>query len=435
MNAIMPANSSWIEWSACIVSASAAVVCYFKGRAWLIGGMLALVAAWLFGTAKGLLFPAIFGCIVFWFLWKAGDRWKWTGLALALGGSVAGLFLCWLFPLPEIPTLSGPCVIGTLTFEIAADGPAPALVVQAWYPAKEDKAAPLSPWLADPELAPRFPFHRIGKALARSRIGLDLSDFSMRYPVVFYEHSWTGNREENVAQVEDLASQGFVVIATDHPGQAGRVKYQDGRVMVTHLPNSFKLASEGEVVDFEKLAETCIEERIRDLVRVKQALSRGVPSPLAGRLILAKAGVFGFSFGGTCALRLCAVDPSFGAGANEDGMFLGNEKPRGPFLFFDEQMPGWLLKSASPHESPEDAQTRRSESRIREEMGKPDRFRVIMDGTLHPAFMDRIFTCRIPWLARVGTQPAAEVHRIITRQLSAFFKRELLLPVSAPVLR
>lgn len=431
----MSANGSWIEWIACLVAAPAMVACYFRGRAWLIYGMLVLVAGWLAGTAKGLLFPALLGCLLFWFLWQAGVRWKRAGLAVALGGIVAGGFLCWLFPLPEIPVLSGPYAVGTLTFELSAEGSSPALVVQAWYPAREDKDAPRTPWLADAELAPKFPFHRIGKALARSRTGLDLSDASARYPVVFYEHSWTGHREENVAQVEDLASQGFVVIAADHPRQAGRVKYQDGTVVLTHLQGSFKLASEGEVQDFEKLEEKCLGERIRDLARIKQALGDGVPGPLAGRLVLEQAGVFGFSFGGTCALRLCAQDPWFHAGANEDGMFLGNEKLRGPFLFFDEQIPGWLLKAASLHESPEDAETRRSESRIRDEMGKPERFRVIMDGTRHTAFMDRIFTCRIPWLAHVGTQPAAEVHRIITSQLAGFFKCELLLHSSAPIPR
>ncbi len=431
----MLVNSSWIEWIACLVAAAAAVACYFKGRKWLVCGMLALVIAWLVGTAKGLLAPALLGCLLFWIMWKPGGRWKWTGLAVALGGSLAALFLCWLFPLPEIPALSGPHAVGTLTFELPAEGSSPALVVQAWYPAKESQSAPLSPWLSDPETAPKFPFHRIGKALARSRIGPDLSDASARFPVVFYEHSWTGNREENVAQVEDLASQGFVVIATDHPGQSGRVKYQDGSVVVTRLPGLFKLATEGEVTDFEKLAEKCLGERIRDLTRVRQALLRGVPAPLAGRLALERAGVFGFSFGGSCALRLCAVDPSFRAGANEDGMFLGNEKPRGSFLFFDETIPGWLFKDAIPHESPEDAQTRRSESRIRAEMNKPDRFRVIMDGTLHSAFTDRIFTCRIPWLARVGTRPPEEIHRTITSQLGGFFKRELFPQETAPAPR
>ena len=73
--------------------------------------------------------------------------------------------------------------------------------------------------------------------------------------------------------------------------------------------------------------------------------------------------------------------------------------------------------------------------RIRRAMEKPDRFRVTLDGTLHPAFTDRIFTCRIPWLARVGTRPSAEVHQMISSQLGSFFTRELAQPGVDPGLR
>ena len=118
-------------------------------------------------------------------------------------------------------------------------------------------------------------------------------------------------------------------------------------------------------------------------------------------------------------------DPSFHAGANEDGFFLGNDNPTGPFLFFDGEMPGWLTKEAGPGEGAAEALTRRSEKRILSAMEKKDRFRVILDGTRHESFSDRIFLCQFPRLARVGTRPAAEVHHIITSRLGDFFKREL----------
>lgn len=425
IHSLIVASGSWFEWIVCFISAVAGTIAFWKGRRWLIVALLAIVAGWLLGTAKALLLPALIGILALWVLVHAQRRWKLAGLTLALGGSFASALLCWVFPLPDVPALSGPHAVGTLTFEIPAEGKSAALLVQVWYPAMKDKAALRTPWLADPALAPRFPFHRIGSAIANAQIALRPSEVSPRLPVIFYEHAWNGHKQENVAQVEDLASQGFVIVAMDHPGQAGRIRYGDGKVIMTHLPASFKLASESEVDDFEKLAEQCLDERIQDLARVRTAMARGAPAQLAGMLILERVGVFGFSFGGTSALRLCAVDPTFCAGANEDGMFLGNDSPGGPFLFFDEQMPGWLLKSASPTESAEDAQTRRSEERIRKAMKMPDRFRVILDGTLHPAFTDRIFTCRIPWLARVGKRPSMDVHRIITTQLRDFFKREL----------
>ena len=421
----MQINSSWPEWIACLAGAATAAIAFRHGRRWIALGLAVVMAGWFLGTAKGLLLPAASGNLALLLVLNSGKRWRRAGLAVALGGAMASAILCWLFPLPEVPPLSGPHAVGTLTFELPAGDQAPALMVQVWYPARANMDAPPARWLPDPGLAPRFPFHRIGNALARSRNGLELAETAGRFPVVFYEHSWTGHRAENVAQVEELASQGFVVIAVDHPGQAARVKYNNGPVVASRLPATLDLSTGEAAADFEKLAEQCLRARSENLGRVKQALGRGIPSRLAGRLVLGKTGVFGFSFGGTSALRLCALDPSFHAGANEDGFFLGNGNPPGPFLFFDEEMPGWLTKEAGPGEGAAEALTRRSEKRILSALEKKDRFRVILDGTRHESFSDRIFLCQFPRLARVGTRPAAEVHHIVTSRLGDFFKREL----------
>lgn len=299
-------------------------------------------------------------------------------------------------------------------------------MAQVWYPGRENNAAPRVRWLDDPALAPRFPFHRQASALATSRTGLEFAETPARFPVIFYEHAWNGSRQENVAQVEELASQGFVLIAVDHPGQAGRVRYLDRHVVTTRFAPSFQLLTESAVTDFENLLTKCLVERMDQLIRVKQSLAQGFPLRLAGKLDLARAGIFGFSFGGTSALHYCAGDTSFFAGADEDGMFLGDKDPTGAFLFFDEQLPAFLLKPAGPYEGPEDAETRRCEVRIRQAMANPGQSRVILAGTHHSAFTDRIFTCRIPWLARVGTRPTAEIHQVITRALTKFFKAALL---------
>lgn len=418
-------DNSWIEWSACGIAAVAGILSATRGRVWVLAGCLAIAGGWLAGTAQVLLLPALVGLCGCWWLQGRTGRWKKAGLVLALGGILASLLFCWIFPLPVVPALSGPYTTGTLRFELPADGAAPALLAQAWYPSKDDPAAPRAPWLMDPDLAPKFPFHRQRHAFARSRTGVEVSTASAKYPVVFYEHAWNGHIGENVAQAEDLASHGFVVIAVDHPGQAKRVKYADGTVFPTRLADSYELPTEKEVAGFENLMEKCLDQRIADLARIKKALADGVPDRLAGRMLLGKTGVFGFSFGGMTALRLCAVDPSFLAGANEDGMVVGDARPQGPFLFFDEEIPGWLLHEAGPRENAEDALTRRSEMRIRAAMDGGERYRVILNGTLHPAFTDRIFTCRIPLLARVGKRPSDEVHQVICRRLSAFFKREI----------
>jgi dienelactone hydrolase len=203
------------------------------------------------------------------------------------------------------------------------------------------------------------------------------------------------------------------------------VRYADGRVIPTKLPNTPDLSSEKAVYSFLKLAESCLEQRLADIARVKAALMKHAAPPLNRHLDLSRMGVFGFSFGGTCALRLCARDPSFVSGANEDGLFLFDDEPRGPFLFFDGEMPAWLLDAPGPNEDAGQNLIRKAEARIQQALHQPGRQRCIMDGTNHASFFDQIFQSRIPRLARAGHRPAAEVHRNLTDNLADFFYRTL----------
>lgn len=409
---------------ACVAAAMAAVLSIGRGRWWPLSGLATLAGGWIFGTATALLSPAVAGSALLFLSGGAGGWWRRAAVGLAVGGALVSAALCWIFPLPVAPPLPGPHAVGVLDFELAAEGDGPPLVARVWYPAQEDPAVPFSSWLPDPELGPKFPFHRMRKALGRSKAGLEVAGAGPRLPVIFYEHSWTGHRAENVAQVEALASHGFVIVAVDHPGQAARVRYGDGSIIAGELAGP-DLTTDAGVADFEAIAERCLGERTEQIVRITRALAGGAVPVLKNRLDLERMGVFGFSFGGTCALRLCATDPHFHAGSNEDGLFLGEDMPRGPFLFFDEEMPDWLLQDAGPEEGPGAKQVRRSEGKILAVMKGTNRIRVIIDGTGHDAFSDRIHTCRIPRLARTGTRSAQEVHGIITGRLAAFFKRQL----------
>ena len=414
-------DSSWIEWTACAVAAAASIG---RERRHALLALGALAAAWIFGTATWLLFPAVTGVLALLLLAGSDRRWRIGGRIMAVGGSVLSALLCALFPLPEAPPLAGGFAVGCLDFELAAEGDAPPLIARVWYPADGSGEHPRAAWLPDPALAMHLPFHRIGQALSRALSGPEPAKSPARFPVIFYEHSWTGHRAENVVQLEDLASRGFVVVAVDHPGQAARVKYGNGEVIVGKLPQP-DLASEAGVKNFEELAEKCLQERAFHLAAIRKHLIDGGVPLLGERLDFSRMGVFGISFGGTCAVRLCATDPSFRAGANEDGLFLADAMPQGPFLFFDEEQPSWLLKEARAGEGAGEAQVRKSEKRIETAMLDSHRYREILAGTRHEAFSDRIFTCRIPRLVHAGSRPTVEVHRMVTSRLGEFFSKEL----------
>lgn len=339
-----------------------------------------------------------------------------AGSALLAGlAAVAGYL--YLFPLPSPPRLQGAHAVGTSTFEIPPEGDAPRLVAQVWYPAVA-AAGETADWLPDAELAPEFPFHRIAGAKGNARRDA-VPAAGLLFPVLFYEHSWTGHRAENVAQAEALASEGYVVVAVDHPGQAARVRYADGTVVATDLAAPDFSTEEG-VAAFEKLAGECLEHRAEDIRRVVAALRSGSLAPRVA-MDLSRIGVFGYSFGGTSALHLCGSDPDFVAGVNEDGLFLGSAMPGGSFLCFDSEIPPWLAEKPEPGETPEQGLIRRCEARLRLAMEAPERRRVELAGTTHQSFHDRIFLCRVPKLAGCGTRGAEDVHSAIVSELTEFF--------------
>jgi len=420
-----PQFSSWPEWLACLIVAGLAISWSGKRGTSAVILLGVVTAAWIIGTGKGLLAPLALGGTIWLLLDRMKNPWRWMGKCAAIGGATGTALLCWVFPLPEPPPLAGSHQVGTFVMEIPAAGESPELVVQVWYPSDEAGGRPAASWLPDSALAPAFPYHRLAFARAHARKDAPLAKIQAPLPVLFYEHSWMGHRAENIAQVESLASRGFVVVAVDHPGQAERVIYQNGLVVKGRYPEPLDFSSAKSVGDFVVNARQCFEERLEQVERVRQALAGNAAEILSGKLRLDRVGVFGFSFGGSAAIQFCAKNPAFVAGANEDGLFLENDFPRGPFLFFDEETPAWLESARQPDENAGQILTREAEARIQDALKQPSRSRLILDGTRHLSFSDRIFVSPIPRLARVGTRPQREIHELIGNELGEFFHTHL----------
>lgn len=377
---------------------------------------------WPFIPAVGAAFLLIFGR-------RAG--WKTTGArAFALLGGLAGAGLAFIFPLPVTPEPSGPYSVGTRTIELQAEsGAGTKLVVQAWYPCIQSGSA--ERWLPDPELACRFPLARQKGAASRSLRDAPVATAGGPFPVIFYEHAWNGHRAENVAQIQDLASRGFVVVAIDHPGQAARIRYLDGSTINSTIPPVPDFSSEAAVSAFEREAKRLLEMREANIVRVKSALSSTETSgDLANAARWDEVGIFGFSFGGSCALRLCTKNPDFIAGANEDGLYLGEGIPAGSFLFMDSEFPAWLNSSPAPDETPEQQLVRRAENKLKEALATPLKSRVICANTTHASFTDRKFLSRLPFFTRCGSRRGTDIHNEITLTVGGFFERSLMPRVS-----
>jgi len=240
----------------------------------------------------------------------------------------------------EVPAPTGAFHVGTrsmvLTDRARREPEAPkqprSLVIQLWYPA----AIGGRPASYLPPAVARFLARSAGVAPALlESVNLaataDTAPLTRRggWPVVLFSPGFGVERELYAGLVEDLASHGYVVVAIDHPHDAGIVEFPDGRVVVP-----------GKQMDIE----AALAVRVADTRFVLTELARFDRSGVfAGRLDLGRVGMFGHSLGGAAAASTMLVDPRIDAGADLDGVLFGRARVGGlsrPFMLMSGE-PGF----------------------------------------------------------------------------------------------
>ncbi len=288
----------------------------------------------------------------------------------ALVALVLGVGLPWLWPVPKLPTPTGPNAIGTAWLVVrdssrrervsATPGAVREFPVKIWYPAAAGATGPRAEYAA-PEaisLVAPLPFARqIRLVRTHAIVGAPVAEG--RAPVVIFSHGYGGYAEQNTPQMEELASRGYVVASIAHPGEAAWAPFPDGRGVRfdTGLTNAARrrlaenpnlaadparlmdsLARELAVPDrterlanFRKFLEMS-DEPLRSqsvnewaldtkaLVDLLGDLYAGhLKSPFMGKLDLDRLGVFGMSYGGATAGEFCRQDHRCRAAINIDG--------------------------------------------------------------------------------------------------------------------
>ena len=265
---------------------------------------------------------------------------KWTIGLGGLGLVFSGL-LPLVFPVFHFPPPGGPYGIGTVTYhwvdsaraEIFRPSPAARreLLVQVWYPARQNPAAPRTPYLPDagavmgalaclqhlPVIL--FTHFRFARTNAVADAPVDAS--AARYPVLVFLEGVTGFRQMNTYQVEELVSRGYIVAALDQPGIAAAVVFPGGRqavglpvaqlrslIRASYVPEDHLRLGPGQALDNAGIVPYLAED-VRFVLDRLTALNQADPTgPLTGRMDLSKIGVFGVSLGGIVAAEACYRD-------------------------------------------------------------------------------------------------------------------------------
>ena len=191
------------------------------------------------------------------------------------------------------------------------------LIVQVWYPAQVDHGARPVP------LMEHMPFQFSHLSLVQTHAYQDapVSNAVATYPVLIFSHGHVGFVEQNLTQMEELASHGYIVCSIAHTYHTIVTIFPDGRVIPADsvLANDFlKGNSPSQAVYAEHLRIWTDDTRflMNELERI-QAGER--ESLLGGKLDMARLGIFGQSFGGITAVQVCAIDDRCQAGINLDG--------------------------------------------------------------------------------------------------------------------
>ena len=223
---------------------------------------------------------------------------------------------------------------------LAADRARRELMVDVWYPADsaaEPDAQYLDPSAFDqPQSAQRLKAYlrtayddiKAGRVRTHAIQGAPFARSVKRSPVLVFSHGGGEARETYTAQLEDLASHGYVVAAITHTYDAVLAVFPDGRHVVL-APRRWPPST---VSSIERLppSEEANPDRLRwwadDIRFVLNELSRenriGGSSrlPFAGRLDLTRVGAFGHSAGGQAAAHACQIDSRLRACLNQDGL-------------------------------------------------------------------------------------------------------------------
>jgi hypothetical protein len=411
--------------------------------------VVALLIAWHLKMEgyRWQMIPAY--CLSILFVAYECGRWLWAfrapyaaGIAavlLDLGAVILGTVL----PVFKLPTPTGPHKIGTQIRHIVderrhdplSDHPAGAreLMIQIWYPVNSSSGGAFA--LYRDKRITTFKDAHFALVKSHSLLGPPLARWQEKYPLVLYTPSWSGLRTESTAQVEELASHGYIVVGIDHPYSSRITVFPDGRIARRKFSGNEDYSSPSAVAAFVKTADQQVEIRARDASFVLDTLERlnsnDPQGLLTGRLDLDRIGIAGFSLGGGTAAEACWLDRRFRAGIDMGGMVAGQSAEQGtfsPFFFMFEGLyenppfaPGTDVSSLEPRRRREVEFTRKQFAQIKSSLSEYGGYWLVIHGIKHRDFCDSPFFSPL----RYGRVHPRRIVRIIRRYAVAFFDKHL----------
>jgi pimeloyl-ACP methyl ester carboxylesterase len=203
------------------------------------------------------------------------------------------------------------------------------VMVQVWYPATAGQTGEPAPYLPDGVIDaqamaksfdfPGFFLNHFKLAHTNSFLDAPLASCFDQWPVVVFSHGWNGMRYQNTAQMEALASQGYIVFAPEHAYGSVVTVYPDG-TRIYNKDGALPSNENKEVYAAATyiLGQSWVGDLVFTLDQIERLQSGEVPSIFQGHLDTSRIGMIGHSTGGGAVLQTCWQDERCKAVVGQD---------------------------------------------------------------------------------------------------------------------
>lgn len=352
-----------------------------------------------------------------------------------------------ILPVVDLPSPKGKYQVGTQLFsftdysrkEIYANSNIQRMLpVQVWYPTEEKFCRDKEPELyMEKESCKNFekvlgiPYllRHLASVKTNSYKEVPISNQESQYRVIVFSHGYTGLIKQNTAQMETLASNGYIVFSIAHTYEAADSRFPDGVSIPFSEEQTNKLDDDWDkysylegASNYEYYKQTLDEKgKVFESLNVWrddtifvanqiEKLNTGeILSQFKDKLDINNMGVFGHSFGGATAGQVCAADKRFKAGINMDGS---------PFLIYHNLSQPFMLMTTSESKN----------SLIDGYNPKQKMLIVSVNNAEHNDFTDMTFL--LPGVKRIGTDILGKIdgdkqEDIMNEYILSFFNKYL----------
>jgi len=203
------------------------------------------------------------------------------------------------------------------------------LVIQIWYPAQPSNNQSYVSYLGKTSsiikknmsagwATSEENFDYLDDMLSHSVANAPISNQCTLYPLLIFSPGFGTPYQLYTNYFETLARQNYIVVALSHTYNTNPTFFPDGRII--EQCESFKNA-QSDVLHDE--LETWVAD-IRFVIDQMGIYNTNEDHLLSGKIDMHNIGIFGHSFGGAAAMRVCQLDQRMRACVNMDGKLWGN---------------------------------------------------------------------------------------------------------------